>query len=186
MAEIKRTDAIQGDIVHEYDGIEEADNELPKWWVAVFLGTIVWSGVYYFVYEKYHVQPSPSEELAALVAERARHVTTFSDDDLLAIAKDSAVVSAGKQAYAANCVACHGAKAEGSIGPNLTDQAWLHGGNPSKIFATIRDGVPAKGMPTWGAILGNVTVRDVAAYVVTLRGSNVPGKPAQGEPYTGP
>lgn len=186
MAEIKRTDAIQGDIVHEYDGIEEADNELPKWWVAVFIGTVVWGGAYYFVYEKYHVQPSPAEELAAVVAERSKHTTDYGDADLLAIAKDTSALRAGQLAFTTNCVACHGAKAEGTIGPNLTDASWLHGGNPSKIFATIRDGVPAKGMPTWGAILGNIGVRDVAAYVVSLRNSNVPGKPAQGEPYTGP
>ena len=185
MAEIKRVDAIQGNIVHEYDGIEEADNELPRWWVAAFLATIVFGAVYYFVYEKFHLQPSPSEELAAVVAERAKHVTDFTDDDLRAIAKDPAAVSAGKAAYAINCVACHGSNAEGNIGPNLTDKAWLHGGDPSKIFATIRDGVPAKGMPSWGAVLGNIGVRDVAAYVVTLRNSNVPGKAPQGEAYTG-
>lgn len=186
MAEVKRTDVIQGDILHEYDGIEEADNELPRWWVAVFVGTVIFGGAYYFVYEKFHAQPSPGEELAAIVAERAKHTTDYNDNDLLAIAKDPAALNAGKLAFTTNCVACHGAKAEGNIGPNLTDQTWLHGGNPSKIFATIRDGVPAKGMPTWGAILGNVGVRDVAAYVVTLRGSNVPGKAPQGEPYTGP
>ena len=186
MAEVKRTDVIQGDILHEYDGIEEADNELPKWWVAVFVGTAMFGAVYYFVYEKYHVQPSPTEELAVIVAERAKHTSDYTDNDMLAIAKDPAALSAGKQAFTTNCVACHGAKAEGNIGPNLTDQTWLHGGNPSKIFATIRDGVPAKGMPTWGAILGNVGVRDVAAYVVTLRNTNVPGKAPQGDPYTGP
>mgnify|MGYP003407022912 CR=1 FL=1 len=186
MADVKRSDAIQGDIVHEYDGIEEADNELPKWWVAVFIGSVIFGGAYYFVYEKYHVQPSPTEELAVVMAERAKHTTDYGDADLLAIAKDASALRAGQQAYTTNCVACHGSKAEGTIGPNLTDSAWLHGGNPSKIFSTIRDGVPAKGMPTWGAILGNIGVRDVAAYVVSLRNSNVPGKAAQGDPYTGP
>lgn len=185
MAEGKRVDAIQGEILHEYDGIEEADNELPKWWVAVFLGTIVFGGAYYLVYEKYHVKPSPTEELAAVMAERSRNTGELNDAQLLAAAKDPKAVGAGKAAYTTNCVACHGAKLEGSIGPNLTDSHWLHGGAPTNIFATVRDGVPAKGMPTWGAILGPQGVRDVTAYVITLRNTQIPGKTPQGEPYNG-
>lgn len=185
MADVKRTDAIQGDILHEYDGIEEADNELPTWWVAVFLGTVIFGGVYYFVFEKYHLQPSPAEELAVIAAERAKNTGDYSDADLLAAAKNASAVEAGKQAYTTNCVACHGANSEGNIGPNLTDKHWLHGGAPSAIFATIRDGVPAKGMPSWGAILGTQGVRDVAAYVLTVRNKNVPGKAPQGEEYSG-
>jgi cytochrome c oxidase cbb3-type subunit 3 len=186
MAEGKRVDPIQGQILHEYDGIEEADNELPLWWVAAFLGTIVFGAAYYLVYEKYHVQPSPSEELAVIAAERAKHTGDYSDAELLATAKDPKAVGAGKLAYMTNCVACHGAKSEGSIGPNLTDSHWLHGGAPSNIFITVRDGVPTKGMPTWGAILGPQGVRDVAAYLVTLRNTQAPGgKPPQGEPYSG-
>lgn len=185
MAEGKRVDAIQGEIVHEYDGIEEADNELPKWWVAVFVGTIVFGGAYYMVYEKYHMRPSPSEELAVIAAERAKNTGAYGDAELLAVAKDPKAVSAGKLAYATNCVACHGVKLEGNIGPNLTDSHWLHGGAPSKIWSTVRDGVPAKGMPTWGAMLGPQGVRDVTAYLLTLRNTQVPGKTPQGELYSG-
>jgi cytochrome c oxidase cbb3-type subunit 3 len=185
MAEGKRTDAIQGEILHEYDGIEEADNELPMWWVAVFLGTIVFGGAYYMVYEKYHVRPSPTEELALITAERAKTTGDYSDAVLLAFAKDQKAVAAGRLTYNTNCVACHGAKLEGTIGPNLTDSHWLHGGAPSNIFTTVRDGVPAKGMPTWGTILGPQGVRDVAAYVLTLRNTQVPGKTPQGDLYSG-
>jgi len=185
MAEGKRIDAIQGEIVHEYDGIEEADNELPKWWVAVFLGSIVFGGAYYLVYEKFHVQPSPTQELAAVMAERSNSGGELSDAQLLAVAKEQTAVGAGKVAYTANCVACHGTKLEGNIGPNLTDSHWLHGGAPTHILTTIRDGVPAKGMPTWGAILGPQGVRDVTAYLLTLRNTQVPGKVPQGEIYSG-
>lgn len=185
MAEEKRIDAIQGEILHVYDGIEEADNELPKWWVAVFLGTVLFGAVYYLVYEKFHVQPSPTEELAAVMAERSKSGGELSDAELLVLAKDQKVVGAGKLAYTTNCVACHGTKLEGSIGPNLTDSHWLHGGAPTSILATIRDGVPAKGMPTWGAILGPQGVRDLTAYVLTLRNAQVPGKVPQGEIYSG-
>lgn len=185
MADPKRIDAIQGEILHEYDGIEEADNELPKWWVAVFVGSIVFGGAYYLVYEKYHWQPSPAQELAVVAAERAKTMGFFSDTDLLALSKDAKAVGAGKAVYATNCVACHGAKHEGTIGPNLTDRHWLHGGAPTNIFDTIRDGVPAKGMPTWGAILGNQGVRDVTAYLLTVRDTQVAGKAPQGELYSG-
>lgn len=185
MAEGKRVDSIQGEIVHVYDGIEEADNELPNWWVAVFIGTVIFGAAYYLVYEKYHMQPSPAQELAVIAAERAKQTGDYSDADLLAVARDLKAVGAGKLAYTTNCVACHGAKLEGNIGPNLTDGHWLHGGAPNKIFTTVRDGVPAKGMPTWGAILGPQGVRDVAAYLITLRNTQVPGKAPQGEPYSG-
>jgi cytochrome c oxidase cbb3-type subunit 3 len=185
MADIKRVDAIQGEIVHEYDGIEEADNELPLWWVAVFIGTVIFGSAYYFVYEKFHVQPSPAEELAVIAAARAKNTGSYSDTDLLALVSDAKAVNAGKLAYTTNCIACHGAKGEGNIGPNLTDPQWLHGGAPNSIWITVRDGVPAKGMPTWGAILGPQGVRDVTAYVLSLRNSNVPGKPPQGEAYSG-
>jgi cytochrome c oxidase cbb3-type subunit 3 len=185
MAEVKRVDAIQGQIVHEYDGIEEADNELPTWWVAVFIGTIVFGGAYYMVYEKYHMQPSPGEEMAAILTERSDKGGELNDVELLAVARDEKAIAAGKIVYSANCVACHGVKLEGNIGPNLTDSHWLHGGAPTNIFLTIRDGVPAKGMPTWGAILGPRGVRDVSAYLIKLRNTQVPGKTPQGELYSG-
>jgi cytochrome c oxidase cbb3-type subunit III len=185
MAEGKRTDAIQGEIVHEYDGIEEADNELPRWWVAVFLGTIAFGGAYYLVYEKYQTLPSPTQELAKVMVERSERGGELNDQQLLAAAKDAKAIGAGKVAYTNNCVACHGTKLEGNIGPNLTDSHWLHGGAPLSIFTTVRDGVPAKGMPTWGAILGPQGVRDVTAYLLTLRNTQIPGKTPQGEPYNG-
>ena len=185
MAEGKRIDAIQGEIVHEYDGIEEADNELPLWWVAVFIGTIVFGGGYYLVYEKYQTLPSPTQELAVVMAERSKTTGELNDLQLLAAAKDVKAVSAGKVAYATNCVACHGTKLEGNIGPNLTDSHWLHGGAPINILTTVRDGVPAKGMPTWGAILGAQGVRDVTAYLLTVRNTQIPGKTPQGDPYSG-
>jgi cytochrome c oxidase cbb3-type subunit 3 len=186
MAEIKRTDAIAGDIVHEYDGIEEADNELPMWWVAVFLGSIVFACAYWLVYAEYHVLPSPSEALVAELALRQQQTGEVGDEMLLAKAKDGNASAAGKQVFATTCVACHGPNGEGTIGPNLTDGQWLHGGKPSQIYLTIRDGVPSKGMPTWGPILGKDKLEQLAAYLLTVRNTNLPGKAPQGEVYSGP
>ena len=178
---VKRTDAIAGDILHEYDGIEEADNELPTWWVVVFIGTIAFGAVYWLVYQEFHLEPSPAEALAIATEERNKRTGEWSEADLLAAAQDPKAVNAGKQAFTTNCVVCHGVKAEGNIGPNLTDQYWLHGGSAAQVFSTIRDGVPAKGMPTWGSVLGVPIVKDVTAYLLTLRDTNVPGKAPQGE-----
>ncbi|HKU38538.1 MAG TPA: c-type cytochrome [Polyangiales bacterium] len=185
MAEVKRTDEIAGDIVHVYDDIEEADNALPLWWVTVFIGTLVFGAAYWLLAEKYHVIPTPLEALALEQAERGKRSGSVGDAELVSASQNASQVAAGKLVFTTNCVACHGAKAEGNIGPNLTDPNWLHGGKPVQIFATIRDGVPAKGMPSWGAILGQDSVKALAAYLLTLRNTNVPGKAPQGEPYSG-
>ena len=185
MTEIKRRDTIAGDIVHEYDGIEEADNALPTWWVVTFIVSTVFAAAYWLIVQEFHLVPSPHEELAAIQSERSARIGEVSEAELLTASQSSAAVAAGKQAFTTNCVACHGVNAEGTIGPNLTDPNWLHGGAPAQIFSTIRDGVPAKGMPSWGAILGQDAVKALAAYVLTLRGTNVPGKPPQGDVYSG-
>lgn len=185
MSKGKRTDAIAGEIVHEYDGIEEADNSLPMWWVAVFILTVVFAAMYWLMVQSFHMAPTPAEELARAEAERAQRTGQVSDADLQAAAHSDAQLTAGKLAFTTNCVACHGTKAEGIIGPNLTDEHWLHGGAPAQIFGTIRDGVPAKGMPSWGPVLGPATVKSLTAYLLSLRNTHVAGKAPQGEIYQG-
>jgi cytochrome c oxidase cbb3-type subunit III len=184
MTEIKRRDEIAGDIVHVYDGIEEADNELPAWWVAVFVGSIVFAGAYWLMYEEYHAEPSAAALLIAEEDHIKRSAGAVTDEDLDIASKQASFVVEGKAAFVTNCVVCHGEKGEGKIGVNLTDNRWLHGGAPMSIYGTIRDGVPAKGMPSWGAILGPEKVKQLAAFVLTLRNTNVPGKEPQGEPWT--
>lgn len=186
MGEVKRTDAIAGDIIHEYDGIEEADNELPTWWLAIFIGTTIFAGAYWLAYEQFEIEPPAAEALAAAQAAERAKAGEVSDDDLLAEAKNAASVAQGKQAFTTNCVACHAEKGEGKIGPNLTDANWLHGGAPVAIFNVVKDGVLAKGMPAWGPVLGPAATKSVVAYVLTLRNTNVAGKEPQGELYKGP
>jgi cytochrome c oxidase cbb3-type subunit 3 len=91
-------------------------------------------------------------------------------------------VESGRQVFASTCAACHRADGGGNIGPNLTDAYWLHGSKPENIYSCVHDGVPNKGMPTWGPVLGEDKVETVVAYVLTLRNTNVPGgKAPQGE-----
>lgn len=176
-------------VIHEYDGIQEADNALPNWWLAILFGTIAFGAVYWLSAESFKSTSSPGaayklemERVAAAEAERLKSAGTVTDDGLLAMTKDPKSLDEGKAAFLSNCAPCHAANGGGGIGPNLTDSAWLHGGSPTRIYATIKEGFTAKGMPAWGGSLGEERVRLVAAYVVSLKNGNVPGgKPPQGE-----
>ncbi len=183
MAEVKRTDPIQGDIIHEYDGIEEADNDLPLWLTATFYACIVFAVLYWFTYQEYGLAPSPRQAYATAMAAQAAEGAKVTDPMIDALAKDSRAVAAGKEIFDANCVACHDTRAQGKIGPNLTDRYWIHGGAPTDIYHTIEHGVAAKGMPTWGPVLGNAAVEKVAAFIVSIRDTNVPGKAPEGAPW---
>jgi mono/diheme cytochrome c family protein len=92
-------------------------------------------------------------------------------------------IEKGRQVFEKmNCVACHTANGGGNIGPNLTDNAWIHGGRATQIYRVVLEGVPAKGMVAWGPQLGDERVQSVVAYVLTLRNTNVPGgKAPQGD-----
>ncbi len=185
----KPGDAPDDKIIHEYDGIKEADNALPRWWLATLYGAIAFAAVYWLAYESFKTLPSPGaayqEEMAKAAAEEAERMKsagTVSDESLLALTKDAKSMEEGKATFASTCGACHAANGGGGIGPNLTDEFWIHGGAPTKVYATIKDGFTAKGMPAWGPALGEERVRLVSAYVLTLKNTNVPGgKPPQGE-----
>ncbi len=187
-------DKKQRDVVRPYviDGIEEYDNPLPPWWVALFNFTILF-GIAYLIW--FHVlnKPGLNEELAQdqkayqqLMAAKQQQTAgaTASPEELKARLKDPKLVEEGKGIYVANCSPCHGQAGEGTVGPNLTDKFWIHGGLPDQIVGTITSGVPAMGMIAWGPILGTQKVESVAAYVLSLQGTNPPnGKAPQGDEY---
>jgi cytochrome c oxidase cbb3-type subunit 3 len=182
MKEPHKSDAIQGDIIHEYDGILEADNRLPTWWLGTFVGAVVFAIGYWFYYQEFKAGVGPTQAYYAEQAAAAeKSGKDPSEGELVALASGTGA-TLGAQLFAANCVACHEAKGQGKIGPNLTDGAWLHGGTPLAIYKTVRDGVAAKGMPAWEPTLGRAGVTQVAAFVLTLRDTNVPGKPPEGQP----
>lgn len=183
MSESQKHDPIQGLIVHEYDGILEADNQLPRWWLWTLFAALAFSIGYWFYYEVFAAAPGPAQ---AYYAERAREAEKTGREPTpseLAAAVNGPELALGKAAFAANCIACHEQRGQGKIGPNLTDASWLHGGDPVAIFKTIRDGVPAKGMPSWGPVLGRGGVAQVTAFVLSIRDTNVAGKAPEGTVY---
>lgn len=172
-----------------YDGIEEHDNRLPNWWLATLFIAIIFSVFYWYYYQVTGAGPSQYEalkqeqtQLAALAKKNPGPSANALNQALAALARDPQVVARGEVIFKANCVVCHGQKGEGSIGPNLTDKHWLHGGHPAEIYETITQGVIEKGMLAWGPTLGDDKVKDVTAFVLSLKNSNVAGgKAAQGE-----
>ena len=184
MADEKRHDEIQGQIIHVYDGIEEADNQLPLWWLITFYGAIAFAVVYYFHYHVFETGEGSFETYAGELAElQSAASAEVSSEALVALSEDAGAVSEGQAVFTTNCVACHGEEAQGTIGPNLTDAYWIHGGDAVAVHGVVSAGVSAAGMPAWGAVLGPDAVEKVTAYILTLRDTNVAGKEAQGDLY---
>jgi cytochrome c oxidase cbb3-type subunit 3 len=176
-------------VIHEVDGIQEYDNKLPNWWLYSLYGTILFAAGYWFHYQTSGFGDLPHAEYqlemdkaAAIEAARIKAAGVMTPESLLALSKDKGTVEQGKAVFTATCVACHRADGGGVVGPNLTDDFWLHGASPDKVWKTISTGVPDKGMPAWGPQLGPDRTQAVTAYVISLRGTNVAnGKAPQGE-----
>ncbi len=177
---------IQG---HEYDGIQELDNRMPPWLSFLFQGTILFAVVYMVIYHGLKIADLPEAELArelqraeiqkAAFLERAGALI---DENSVEVTTDAAALETGKSLYLANCAACHGPEGEGTVGPNLTDAYWLHGGGIQNLFKTIKYGVPEKGMIAWEKQLKPQEIQFVSSYILTLAGTNpANSKEAQGE-----
>jgi cytochrome c oxidase cbb3-type subunit 3 len=172
---------------HSYDGIQEYDNPLPRWWVWIFWATILFSLLYYVNVPGVGIGQGRIADYDADMA-RARALQAQREpaggptsEQLLALAADRGALAAARQLFTQNCAACHRADGGGMIGPNLADDHWLHGGTIVDVRRTIDEGVLAKGMPAWGKVLKPTDVNGLAAFVSTLRGTNPPNpKPPEG------
>lgn len=180
-----KKDQVRG---HHYDGIQEYDNSLPNWWLMTFFITIAFAGYYWYNFQILKTGPSQKaeyEQSMALHQQMNPQQATgeVTDDSIMAMTKDSAIIADGKTTFTTYCVVCHGANAEGNIGPNLTDKYWLHGSKPTMMITTVTEGVPAKGMTPWKGLLSPKQIQHVVAYAITLRGTN-PANPKapQGDP----
>ncbi len=172
-------------IVHVYDDIQEEDNHLPNWWLAILYGSIVFGFGYWLVYHTTKSLPTPTDEYLTDVSalKKARQQASPASEDALAgLVKDTSALEEGQKVYASTCAACHGPNGEGLVGPNLTDKFWIHGAALADVYKAVDQGFVDKGMPAWGPVLGAEKTRKVTAFVASLKGKNLPGKEPQGEP----
>ncbi len=175
---------------HEYDGIQEYDNPLPRWWVAIFWACIIFAPVYVLFY---HFGPgllaheSYDKVMGAFYERQAKELAALgevTDETLLTVRANPAMMTGAQKIFRVKCSPCHGVFGEGNIGPNLTDHFWIHGGRPTDIYRTVTEGVPAKGMLAWKNQLPPAQLMAVAGYVMTLQGTSPPNQKApQGAPF---
>jgi len=167
------------EIDHEYDGIKELDNPVPGWFNALFYGTIGFGIIYLFIYHisGWGLNQDQEYVLEMAQAEKAKQeylsqAANLIDESTIEIDETGILANSGKSIFIANCAACHGNSGEGTIGPNLTDDYWLHGGDIKDIFKVVKYGVPDKGMVPWEQTLSPGQIAEVSNYIITLRGTN--------------
>ena len=166
------------DMGHDYDGIRELDNVIPPWFTTAFILTIIVAAGYLYRYHIAKSAPMQLEEykieLAKADLEHDAYLATQAnaiDENNVAI-MTGADLEAGKKTFTAICAACHRPDGGGQVGPNLTDEYWIHGGGIKNVFKTIKYGVPDKGMISWKEQLSPTQIAQVANYILTLAGSN--------------
>lgn len=174
---------------HVYDGIQEYDNPMPGWWLAIFYVTIAWS-VFYVIgisvgwINTYQDDLQAQTEWLAEVQYNAALLSPEVTPEYLDEKIESGeFLAVGTAAYASTCAACHGSSGEGGIGANLTDNAWLHGGSPMDIYHVVDEGILEKGMPAWGSALTHDKLVGVVTYIESIRNTNVAGKAPEGTEY---
>lgn len=178
-------------VLHELDGIEEYDNPMPGWLMAIWWGSLIFAAVYLGFYALSFGEGSMEAEYRAGTQQAVASVDAYfaanplvppSSADLLAGATNPAVLEMGRARFTRTCAPCHGERAQGLIGPNLTDDRWIHGGTVQQIFQTVAKGWPAKGMPPWGRALKPEELAALVSYVRSIQGSNPPNaRPPEGE-----
>ena len=192
MTETPANKGPEQDVIRPFkaDGIEEYDNPMPRWWVALFYITIIFGVIYtawLHMFGGETLQQRLDKDLAALAEQQAAATESMAagGEDLSTRLRTEDAIAAGKEIYVTNCAPCHADKGQGLVGPNLTDKFWIHGGSDEAIVKVITEGVPEKGMISWQPLLGPQKIEQVAAYVVSLQGTNPEGgKPPEGEEYS--
>lgn len=179
------------DTGHDYDGIRELDNRLPAWWLYGFYVCIIFAFVYVYRFHISHSAPSTTEEYEIAVAkaevekeEYLKSAANKVDENTVTMLTDAGALAEGKKLFGASCSPCHGANAQGVVGPNLTDEYWLHKGGIKDVFKTIKYGVQEKGMKSWKDDFSPVQLAEIASYIKSLKGTKPAGaKEPQGELY---
>ena len=179
------------DLGHDYDGIRELDNKLPPWWLYGFYCCILFACIYLWRSQVSHTAPSSKEEyemsVAKADAEKAAYLEKSAnnvDENTVKLLTDEANLAPARKTFQTVCAACHLPNGAGNVGPNLTDDYWLHGGSIKDVFKTIKYGWPDKGMKSWKDDFSPIQIAQLASYVKSLHGTNPPnGKAPQGTLY---
>lgn len=178
---------------HVYDGIRELDNRIPPWFTTLFAGTIVFAAIYMVSYHVLGSQPLMIEEyrdeVAAADLQRRMMIAKEGtiDENALTTLADPGALGRGREEFGKYCVSCHGPQGQGVVGPNLTDRYWIHGGTITNVYATIKNGVAAKGMISWQLVFTPKQMQEIASYVLSLQGTNPPNaKKEEGTLYVEP
>jgi cytochrome c oxidase cbb3-type subunit 3 len=178
---------------HVYDSIRELDNRIPPWFTTLFLGTVVFAAIYMVSYHVLGSSPLMIEEYRQEVADAdlQRRLMIAKegaiDENALVALIDPAALGRGKEAFGKYCVSCHGPQGQGVVGPNLTDQYWIHGGAIMNVYAIIKNGVAAKGMISWQLVFTPKQILEIASYVLSMQGTNPPNaKKQEGALYVEP
>ena len=177
---------------HKFDGIAELNNPTPAWFMVLFYGTIIFGIGYMLNYHVFGYGKLQDEEYVAEIEQAANDKIAFLanpanaasavNENNVVFSKDAAVLQSGAALFANRCTPCHGEHAEGLVGPNLTDEYWLHGGQIKDVFKTIKYGVPEKGMIAWEKSLSAQQISDLSNYVLSLQGTKPAGaKAPQGD-----
>lgn len=173
---------------HNYDGIQEYDNPTPAWWTWVFIVSVFFAAFYMFLMTVAAGDLSPNAEYeraaVANLKKKFGEIGTLEPNaaTIVQYMNEPEWLQLGEGVYKANCVTCHGLKAEGNSGPNLTDDAYLHVKSIEDVATVIIDGAKAGAMPAWGNRLHPNEVVLVTSYVASLRGTNATGgKSAEGD-----
>ncbi|NVK11738.1 MAG: cytochrome-c oxidase, cbb3-type subunit III [Gammaproteobacteria bacterium] len=172
---------------HEFDGISELENPMPRWWFGLFVGTFVFGIGYLIVYPgmgSYQglfgwtqvnqweaAQEQADEKYGAVLAQYME----YSVEELV---NNEAAQQTGSRLFANNCEVCHGPGGGGNYGfPNLSDDDWIWGGEPDQIVFTLNNGRVAA-MPAWSAALGESGINDVTEHLLTFTGRSTDAEAA--------
>lgn len=177
---------------HSYDGIKELDNNLPPWWLYGFYISIVWA-IGFWAYFTFFGGPDQEEKYEREMAQAKLEIEEYKatakdliDEESVTLLTDATALASGKEIFDNNCMACHGMDGGGTVGPNLTDDYFIHGGGIKNTFATIKNGVSGTAMIAWKSSLKPSELQEVASYVLSLQGTT-PANPKapEGEIWEG-
>lgn len=178
---------------HEYDGIRELSNAPPYWLSFIFIITVIFAYVYmakYHIFKTGDLQEEKYRKEMAMYSgeeEKAEDLMSLRPNEEtleLVVLSDEASLVSGQDIYSKNCAVCHLAGGQGLVGPNLTDEYWIHGGSYGDVIELINVGVPAKGMISWKTQISQEQIHQVSSYILSLQGTNPPNpKAPEGDKY---